>query len=992
MGSIPPSYFDYVSDGMEDDPICNYFNNMDTSGEGLENAENLLVYLTMKSKITYIAYSESDALEMASETNDYSDLIEYTFIGYYDSGLSSELMAAAESGFLGTQDVILCKDLYNAVTDNSTVNDSLKAAHDQGTAIYSTSPMSPGYIPPSYFDYHSDGTTDDPVAYYYREMGTEGEGLENAENLLLYLATDDSNFVGTAILGNKVNFNEFVFVLGTDFNGVALNNSAHDTNISENLNITIFTPDKPAPEDFDFSNYGLIFIESQDESVVDDWTSSIRSAKKGGAKVISYNLSSNITLPNVNLYSEEYTDIERYWVQGGESNMENMLKFMGQNFSGLWEGEDIPEPVVLQEKVNITFVINPDTTSHFLSKVIDERNVITDCFKITLMSSSNLVNITDFSDQDVIIMQMLATSELYDIEDALMDARNNGAYVGLFDIMDTTGIGNIDIDNPPHNVMKEYIENSGSENMESWIRYMGAELEDTYIQYSPVAPPAIPKNGIYHPDAFPRIFEDSTEYLDWYADNGYNASAPTIGIINYEIADDPIFFTTEDAIIRYLELKGCNVIYATCNVCVEDVEYFTKGDEVLVDSIISLKGFFLNYDNHEEGVEYLKSYNVPVLKGMVDYAHSPDDYNNSVSGLSSTSIPSHVNQPELDGCIEYIWVAGRVPVEEGSDTCYYQPIMSQVEFLCDRAIAWADLGRMENADKKVTIIYYNHEGGKSNIGASYLDVGSSFTLLLERMQNESYDVGNGIIPNGSEFIDLFIESRNVGTWAPGELEKVVDSGMVTLLPTGEYLEWYNTLPESVRNDVEARWGEAPGNVMVYENESGKYFVIPTVLLGNVNFVPQPTRAVLSDESVLYHDKELPPTHQYLATYFWINDIYDADAIIHFGTHGTQEWLPGKEVGLWRYDYPSIMVAETPVIYPYIMDNVGEGTQAKRRGNAVIIDHLTSPIVEAGIYAELATLHDKIHSYQDADNEMLKALYRNSTIMTTCISCSQHLCL
>ncbi|NOR60676.1 MAG: cobaltochelatase subunit CobN, partial [Methanosarcinales archaeon] len=372
-----------------------------------------------------------------------------------------------------------------------------------------------------------------------------------------------------------------------------------------------------------------------------------------------------------------------------------------------------------------------------------------------------------------------------------------------------------------------------------------------------------------------------------------------------------------------------------------------------------------------------KKYNVPVLKGVLDSSTTPDEYNTSQRGLDLMSIAFQVTQPEIDGCIDYIWIAGD-DTDPVTGQKYYEPIIEQVDWLCDRAIAWAELGRANNADKKISIIYYNHEGGKNNIGASYLDIGSSFTLLLDQMNKTDYNIGNGTIPNGSEFIDLFIESRNVGAWAPGELEKVVNSGNVTLVPVGEYLSWYNTLPDSVRADVEATWGQAPGYIMVYENK----FVIPTIQFGNVNFIPQPTRGDLSDESLIYHDKSLPPTHQYLATYFWINKVYDADAIIHFGTHGTQEWLPGKEVGLWRYDYPSIMVDDTPVVYPYIMDNVGEGTQAKRRGNAVIIDHLTPPIMAAGIYGDLTAMHDKIHAYEVAasnKNTENMAIYRNSTI-------------
>ncbi|MCK5721605.1 MAG: cobaltochelatase subunit CobN, partial [Gammaproteobacteria bacterium] len=477
---------------------------------------------------------------------------------------------------------------------------------------YSMNPMSG--TPPSYFDYVSEGDTDDPVCNYFNNMGTEGEGLENAENLLIYLATSNPTLLQTAVLGNtNVNFSEFVFVMGTEFNELALTNASLEANISEELNITIFTKNNPMPEGFDFSEYGMIFIESQDENTTDKWTTSIKAAKIGGAKVIGYNLSSNVTLPNVDLYTTEYTDIERYWVQGGETNMKSMLKFMGQNFSGLWEGDEIPEPVLMQEKVNITFISNADTNVYYLKNVIEERSVITDCFNINVMSGSDAVaNLTNASDQDVILLYMVGGSDIYNLKSVLFDAKDNGVQIGLFGT-DTYGISTINLQNPPHSVMQEYISKDGDVNMENLVRYIGANLEDAYIEYSPVAPPLIPDDGIYHPDAFPRVFENSIKYLEWYADNGYDASAPTIGIIALEIEKQAIYFTTDDAIIRYLESKGCNVIYTTQRVCNDDVDYFTRNGEVLVDSIISIKPFFLNYDNQEQGVEYLKSYNVPVL-------------------------------------------------------------------------------------------------------------------------------------------------------------------------------------------------------------------------------------------------------------------------------------------------------------------------------------------------------------------------------------------
>ncbi|MFA0822067.1 MAG: cobaltochelatase subunit CobN [Methanomethylovorans sp.] len=954
-----------------------------------------------KVNITYIGYNPSDALQSASQTNVYSQYIDYTYIPAYNASYyaSDELLSAVASGFLEKQDVIFCDMVGSKVygSNNGAVNASLQAAHGSGTSLLSIRTSSA----PSYFDYSSDGKGNDTICTYYNSMGTIGDGLTNAENLLIYLATEygslsevmdstgnstDSGSADNSTTGGSSTGTgdlKFLFILGTDFNTAALNSAAAVSDISSELSTTVISKSETVPADFDFSEYSMIFIESQPESSFGNWNTSINAAKANGAMVIGYNLSDNITLPNVDLYSVNNTDIERYWVQGGEANMVNMLRFMGQKFSGAFAGQTIAEPEILQEKLNVTYIINSDTSVYYMDQVLAERAVITDRFNVNVMTASEAINSSrDLTNEDVIMLYMVGANELPQIKDRLLAAKNNGAQIGMFGMLsDVYGIATLDMSVFPYVEMTDYLFNDGYDNMENWIRCVGATLENVYIEYSSAADPAIPEDGIYHPDAFPRIFANSTEYLEWYADHGYNASAPTIGVIGNKLGTASLEYTTQDAIIRELESRGCNVIYTTYAVCTDDVDYFTKDGEVIVDSIISLKGFYLNYDDHEKGIEYLQKYNVPVLKGIEDYYQTPDEYNESVLGLSTASIPYQVTQPEIDGLTDYIWLAGRVQ-DEATEQYYYQPIASQVEWICNRAIAWAELSKEENADKKITILYYNHEGGKNNIGASYLDIGSSFTLLLEDMQAAGYNIGNGSVPNGSEFIDLFIESRNVGTWAPGELEKVVQSGYVTLLPADEYLEWYNTLPKSVRTEVENTWGRAPGDVMTYENSSGKYFVIPTIQLGNVNFVPQPMRSILSDESLIYHNSSIPPTHQYLATYFWINNVYDADAMIHFGTHGTQEWLPGNEVGLWRYDYPSIMVAETPVIYPYIMDNVGEGTQAKRRGDAVIIDHLTPPIIEAGLYGDLATMSEKIQNYQDSkgDNETsMTALYRNSTI-------------
>ncbi len=352
--SSTPAYFDYVISGAaEPDPICTYYQAIDTTEEGIENAENLLMYLAMRTRITYIAYSdaysENEAMQIASQSNDHSDLIEYTFIEYGNStfGASPELLAAAESGFLETQDIIFC-DMMGSKTFNAyngTINESFKDAQDNGAELYSIRTSST----PSYFDYVISGAAEpDPICTYYQAIDTTEEGIENAENFLMYLAKHDDTFVETALMSTDtstslVEDGDLLFILGTDHNEADLINAANDTEISSSLNITILTNDNIPPADYDFSPYSLIFIESQDENVVEGWSSSINSS----ANVIGYNLSSNITLPNVDLYSDEYTDIERYWIQGGEANMKNMLKFMAGNSA-------IDEPEIVLPKANLT--------------------------------------------------------------------------------------------------------------------------------------------------------------------------------------------------------------------------------------------------------------------------------------------------------------------------------------------------------------------------------------------------------------------------------------------------------------------------------------------------------------------------------------------------------------------------------------------------------------------------------------------------------------
>jgi cobaltochelatase CobN len=790
---------------------------------------------------------------------------------------------------------------------------------------------------------------------------------------------------GTTGEWKETNFTEpkrFLFILGTDFNEVALREAAMDPSISSELNVSILSVDDGLPEEIIFSEYSVVFIESQEEALAEGWSWKINDSNLMGTKFLGYRLSPNVTAQDFDLSSPYGTGIERYWVQGGEANMANMLRLMGREFLGLWAGVVVPEPEIVQPKTRILFIMNLDSTEYAIKSVWYKTPLLQDLFDVRFLDGEvAAASEDDFSEYDVIYVAHLGGTTMNDLEERLRDAASAGVRIPTFmKMVDVWSISNVNVFDPVYSPISGYFNNDvpSETNMINWILWTGAAFNDVYVEYGPPQEVDTPTKGIYRPETYQtypmKVFENSTEYFEWYRNRTgghvYDPSNLTVGVIGWE-----------DAAIAALESRGINVIAVHSNFIEDDAHYLTDEEgNVLVDLILSFKGFYLYYGDPEAGKERIEAFNVPVIKVVTDYYFAPEEWENGTFGLSPQSVPFQIVQPEIDGAIEYIWVSGRAE-DPITGEMRYRPVDYQMEWLCDRAAAWGRLKNLNNSEKRVAIIYYNHGGGKNNIGASYLDISASLPLLLSKMKDDGYYLGEEDLPTtGKEIIDLFVASRNVGTWAPGELKEVVDSGHVELLAVDEYLEWYNgtngEVPEEVRAEIEEWWGAPPGDGgMVCDGA----FVIPLIRFGNVVLAPQPMVGSMMTEEALYHNTSVPIGHQYFAFYLWLDKKFEADAIVHFGTHGTQEWRPGKQAGLSRRDYPPLLVQDMPVVYPYIMDNVGEGTQAKRRGNAVIIDHLTPPIVSSGLYDEFLAIADKMESYESATDPALKLSYRRSII-------------
>ena len=374
-----------------------------------------------------------------------------------------------------------------------------------------------------------------------------------------------------------------------------------------------------------------------------------------------------------------------------------------------------------------------------------------------------------------------------------------------------------------------------------------------------------------------------------------------------------------------------------------------------------------------EASKSLEKLDIPVISLVSLYGRSEEEWRASTSGLSLFEGTFQVAVPELAGLIAPTVVGSQEKVndpETGLTIVVRRPIASRVTLAVERALGYGMLAAKPNREKRLALMFYNYPPGKAGIGASYLNVAESLANVLERLEREGYDVGDADLSAASVLNDITTKARNVGGYAPGELEALLAHGTAVRVSLAEYNRWLDGYAPDLKAKILADWGPPQETtLMASTTPDGPSLVIPAVQYGNVILLPQPARGWGEDDEKLYHAQDLAPHHQYLATYAWLRNGFKADAVIHLGTHGTLEWLDGKDIGLSEEDAPDALIADLPDLYVYNVDVVGEGLVARRRGMATLVDHMVPPFTKGGLYPELAALSESINDY---DNSLHKS--------------------
>lgn len=510
------------------------------------------------------------------------------------------------------------------------------------------------------------------------------------------------------------------------------------------------------------------------------------------------------------------------------------------------------------------------------------------------------------------------------------------------------------------------LELGGDVNYRSLLLWAAKHFDGLDIDVpDPVHPPA---QGIYRPGS-------GCIEIDGYVDS-LDLSKPTVGIFFYQRQWVAGNTRHVDALISELESLGANAVPVFMYASQTRVpgargaaaimrESLTRGGRPVLDAIIELMSFsqvlVANPGCGEQVSDdnYFLDYGVPVIHSMVG-CRTAEDWREDINGLTASEIAYDIAHPEFDGQIISVACGSTQRDEDGSFIA--EPLEDRPRRVAETAVNWARLRHKSNEARKVAILLYMYPPKTANAGgASGLDTFRSVVALLSRMRDEGYDVGDRIPETSSELTDMLLAGlTNDSDWISDE---TIRSRSLDMIGKGQYEGWYSELSEAARLRIEDGWGKPPGDVHVVDCE----IAVPGIMFGNVMVGFQPDRG--RDRQSDYHDPDCVMPHQYLAFYRWLKDDFGADAVIHVGTHGTLEWLPGKSVAMSSDCCPDYVLDSIPDIYPYIIGNPGEGIQAKRRASAVIVDHMIPSMTRSGGYDEIDELEGILQNYMGAETQL-----------------------
>ena len=394
-------------------------------------------------------------------------------------------------------------------------------------------------------------------------------------------------------------------------------------------------------------------------------------------------------------------------------------------------------------------------------------------------------------------------------------------------------------------------------------------------------------------------------------------------------------------------------------------ELITAGGRLEVNIIVNTTSFSLKNLAEDHHGFLFSALGVPVIQAIMA-STTEEVWRDHYFGLTPTDIAINVALPELDGriitqAISFKKSLGRTPLTD-SEILKYEPHVEGIQAVAELSGKYYCLSRKRNSEKNIALILPNYPTKDARLANGVgLDTPESCAEILKRLKEENYHLGDYFPSTGKEIIELLTY------YVTNDMDQHFNRPYQISISKEKFDQFFLSLDGTLRSKVKQQWGNLEDSPNYHQEE----IIIPGCLLGKVFLSIQPARGYHDDPKAIYHSPDLPPTYAYLAYYFWVTRIFGADAVVHIGKHGPLEWLPGKSVALGSACFPFSLLGTVPHFYPFIVNDPGEGTQAKRRTHAVILDHLIPPMTRAETYGPLVKLEHLIDEYYEAQQMDVK---------------------
>ena len=520
--------------------------------------------------------------------------------------------------------------------------------------------------------------------------------------------------------------------------------------------------------------------------------------------------------------------------------------------------------------------------------------------------------------------------------------------VPVLTVMATDPANNINsLDSERDSLVRTYLDNGGAGNYGNLFLYIRKEIDrKRFRSPEPGAATAFAEGLLYDPTAGGKEYFSVREYEDWLASRGgCDGSAGNI-VLTGRMGEPA-------ALAEAFGKKGYNVY------CVRDFRTLVENGHI--DSIAPVA--LVNMAHGRLGdyaVEYLERADIPYFAPL-NVNETETGWRSDPRGMTGGFLSQSVVMPEIDGAIRPFALFAHVQGEDG---------LRRVEAMPDRLDDFTEtvdrhvrLSAMPEKDKKIAIFYYKGPG-QNALSAGGMEVVPSLYNLLSRLAEEGYDVGE--MPSSPEELGTMLMERGpvFGNYAEGAIAKFLASGYPVFVTENEYMSWVeDALEPAAFAGVEAVDGKFPGHYLAADD--GR-LAIAALRFGNIVLLPQPAAGYGGSSYQMVHGTEQAPPHEYVAAYLWVRYGFGADAIVHFGTHGSLEFTPGKQVALSSADWPDRLAGPLPHVYIYSVANVGEAMIAKRRAYATIVSYLTPPFMDSGVEKDYAVLEAAVKRYGMAE--------------------------